>query len=184
MTFNYDVRVNGTWLSTIGAALYERRLPVLPESSEDTLKIAGQDGELSFGMTYNPRRIEMTLAITSSAAQYHVTLAKLARLFKTNSREITVEFSDLPNRIYRCVYNGTLSPDGQVGSRLINVSLKANDPWPESTEKVTEVNIVRSPQVVEIKSEGDVSAYPVITLTNIGTTTVNKFKLTNEYTIN
>ncbi|MCG7407688.1 phage tail family protein [Paenibacillus sp. ACRRX] len=183
MTIEYDVRVNGTWLSTIGAALYERRLPILPESDESTLKLAGRDGELSFGSSYNPRRIEMTLLITSTPSEYHRTLALLARIFNGNRREVTVEFSDLPNRIYRAVYNGTLAPDGQVGSRMVNVSLKANDPWPESTEKVTEVTISHSPEITFITSNGDVQAEPAIVLTNIGTNTIRNFRITNEYTI-
>ncbi|WP_018755764.1 hypothetical protein [Paenibacillus terrigena] len=52
---NYDVKINGIWVSTLGAALFERRLPILPEVSDSTVKIAGQDGELSFGSTYDIR---------------------------------------------------------------------------------------------------------------------------------
>ncbi|MCR8843075.1 phage tail family protein [Paenibacillus sp. SC116] len=178
-----DVKINGTWLSTIGAALFERRLPILPESEESTIKLAGQDGELSFGSTYNSRRFDLTLLITSSPTEYHRTLAQLARMFNGSRREITVEFSDLPNRIYRAVYNGTLTPDGQAGSRMVNVSLKANNPWPESDEKVREFTITQSPDVTSIESSGDVRANPIITMTNTGGNTIRGFRLTNEYTI-
>ncbi|MFW5434358.1 phage tail domain-containing protein [Paenibacillus apiarius] len=183
MKFEYDVRVNGTWLSTVGAALYERRLPILPEVEENTLKIAGQDGELDFGSTYGSRLIELTLYITSSPAEFHVTLARLARIFNGSRREITVEFSDIPGRIYRAMNNGTLALDGQVGSRMVNVSLKANDPWPESNERVTELTITRSPETTEIEAFGDVRTQPVITLTNTGTNTIRSFRITNEYSL-
>lgn len=178
----YDVRVNGTWLSTVGAALYERRLPILPEVEENVLKIAGTDGELDFGFTYAPRLIELTLYITTPPSEFHVTLARLARIFNGSRREITVEFSDIPGRIYRAVNNGTLALDGQVGSRMVIVSLKANDPWPESSEKVTEVVITRSPETINVESSGDVRAQPVLVLTNTGTNTIRSFRITNEYT--
>lgn len=178
----YDVRVNGTWLSAVGAALYERRLPILPEVEENVLKIAGVDGELDFGSTYAPRLIELTLYITSPPAEFHATLARLARIFNGSRREITVEFSDIPGRSYRAVNNGTLALDGQVGSRMVIVSLKANDPWPESSEKVTEVVITRSPETISVESSGDVRAKPVLVLTNTGTSTIRSFRITNEYT--
>lgn len=182
MTLEYDVRVNGTWLSSVGAALYERRLPILPEVEENTLKIAGTDGELDFGSTYAPRLIELTLYITTPPSEFHMTLARLARIFNGSRREITVEFSDIPGRIYRAVNNGTLALDGQVGSRMVVVSLKANDPWPESNEKVTEVTITRSPETINVESTGDVRAQPVLVLTNTGTNTIRSFRITNEYT--
>jgi len=180
---NYDVKINGIWVSTLGAALFERRLPILPEVSESTVKIAGQDGELSFGSTYDPRRIDLTLYIEAPPAQFHAALARLARLFNANRKEMTLEFSDLPNRIYRVVNNGTLALDGQVGSRMVNVSLKANDPWPESGERVYETTITKSPEVMTIESTGDVRAQPIIVLTNTGATTIRGFKIKNEYTI-
>ncbi|WP_425413918.1 phage tail domain-containing protein [Paenibacillus terrigena] len=66
----------------------------------------------------------MTLYIEASPAQFHVALTRLARLFNGNRKEISLEFSDLPNRIYRVVNNGTLALDGQVGSCMVNVSIQ------------------------------------------------------------
>lgn len=180
---NYDVKVNSVWLSSIGASLFERRLPILPDSEENTIKLADTDGVVDFGSTYGPRLIELTLNINVSPAEYHRTLAQLARIFNAKRGELTLEFSDMPGKYYRAVYNGTLAPDGQVGSRLVNVALKMNDPWPTGAEKVTEVTITRSPEVIPIESSADVRAEPVIVMTNTGTTAVNGFKITNEYTI-
>lgn len=180
---NYDVKVNNVWLSSIGASLFERRLPVLPESEENTIKLADTDGVLDFGSTYGPRRIELTLFITVSPDLYHRTLAQLARVFNAKRGELTLEFSDMPGKYYRAVYNGTLAPSDSIGSRLVDVSLRMNDPWPTGEEKVTEVTISQSPQVIPIESSADVRAEPVIVLTNTGTTTINSFRIVNEYTI-
>jgi len=178
---DYDVRVNSIWLSSIGASLFERRLPVLPDTEDNTIKLADVDGELDFGSTYGPRLIELTLYISVSPAEYHRTLAQLARIFNAKRGELTLEFSDMPGKYYRAVYNGTLAPDNQIGSRLVNVALKMNDPWPTGPEKVTEVTITRSPEVIPIESFADVRAEPVIVMTNTGSTTINSFRLTNEY---
>lgn len=179
---NYDVKVNNVWLSSIGAALLERRLPVLPESDEYTLKLADTDGLLDFGSTYGARTIDLTLMITTSAAQFHVTVAKLAQMFNAKRGELTLEFADMPGKYYRAVYNGTLAL-GAVGTREINVALKMNDPWPTGAEKVTEVEITKSPETITVDSAADVNAQPIITLTNTGTTTIRSFRITNEYTL-
>lgn len=181
---NYDVKVNNVLLSTIGASLFERRLPVLPEAEENTVKLADMDGVIDFGSTYGPRQIELTFYISVGPDEYHRTLAQLARIFNAKRGELTIEFTDMPGKYYRAVYNGTLAPDGNTGSRLVNVALKMNDPWPTGAEKVTEVTIMRSPEVIPIDSSADVRAEPVIVMTNTGSTTVSSFKITNEYVIN
>lgn len=128
-----DVNVNGIWMSTVGAALYERRLPVLPETEDNTLKLADRDGVLDFGASYGPRTLTLTFEITSSAADFNTTVATLARTFNARRGELALEFADIPDKKWRCVYAGTLQL-GATGSRLIDVQLRMNDPWPTSTQ--------------------------------------------------
>ncbi|WP_068616607.1 phage tail domain-containing protein [Paenibacillus tuaregi] len=177
----YDVCVNGTWISTLGASLFERRLPILPGEEENTVRLAGVDGVVDFGGSYGSRPIELTLEITAGPAEFHRTLARLARLFNANRSEMTLEFSDMPGKYYRACYAGTLALDSQIGSRLVNVSLRMNDPWPTGPERVTELTITQSPQVISVESAADVRAQPVITLTNTGASTVRRFAIKNEY---
>ncbi|ETT41434.1 hypothetical protein C162_26170 [Paenibacillus sp. FSL R7-269] len=176
----YDVAVNGVWLSEHGAALHERRLPVLPETDDNTVKLANTDGLVDFGASYGARPIGLTFEITSSAAEYHRTLAYLARTFNSKRGEITLEFADMPGKYYVATYAGTLQL-GATGSRLIDVNLRMNDPWPVGPEVITEFTITASPTAVEIESEADVRARPVITMSNNGVTTVHGFTITNEY---
>jgi phage-related protein len=178
----YDVAVNGVWLSEHGAALFERRLPVLPETEDNTLKLAGTDGVVDFGASYGARSVGLTFEITSSAAEYHRTLAYLARTFNAKRGEVTLEFADMPGKYYVATYAGTLEL-GATGSRLIDVNLRMNDPWPTGSEVVTEVTITASPQSVVIESEADVRAQPVITMVNTGGITVRGFTITNEYVL-
>jgi phage-related protein len=178
----YDVAVNGVWLSTVGASLFERRLPVLPEMDDNTVKLAGTDGVVDFGGSYGARTIGLTFEITSSAAEFHRTLAYLARTFNAKRGEITLQFADMPDKYYRAVYSGTLAL-GATGSRLIDVNLRMNDPWPTGSEVLTEYTLSASPQSVVIESKADVRAQPIITLTNTGSSTVHGFTITNEYEI-
>lgn len=176
----YDVAVNGVWLSAQGAALHERRLPVLPETDENTVKLAGVDGVVDFGASYGARTIGLTFEITASALEYHRTLAYLARTFNAKRGEITLEFADMPGKYYRAVYSGNLTL-GATGSRLIDVNLRMNDPWPTGGETVTEYTITASPQTAQVDSAADVRAQPIITLVNTGGNVVHGFTITNEY---
>jgi phage-related protein len=179
----YDVTVNGVSITTLGVSLFERRLPVLPEAEEHTVKIAGSDGVVDFGSTYTTRMIGLTLEINTRPEQYHATLAKVARIFNAKRGDITLEFSDMPGKYYRATYAGTLALNGSTGSRLYDVTLRMNDPWPSGKEQVTEVTITASPQTIEIASDADVPAKPIIVLTNTGANVINGFTITNEYII-
>ncbi|CAH1194601.1 hypothetical protein PAECIP111892_01759 [Paenibacillus auburnensis] len=120
-------------MSTVGAALYERRLPVLPDVEDNTLKLAERDGVLDFGATYGPRTLTLTFEITSSAADFNATVSALARTFNSRRGVLALEFADMPDKKWRCVYAGTLQL-GATGSRLIDVQLRMNDPWPTSAQ--------------------------------------------------
>lgn len=119
-------------MSTLGAALFERRLPVLPETDDNTLKLAGRDGVVDFGGSYGPRTVGLTFEITVGGAEFNAAVATLARTFGRRG-EIALEFSDMPDKKFRCVYAGTLAL-GETGSRLIDVALRMNDPWPQSAQ--------------------------------------------------
>ncbi|MNV77155.1 hypothetical protein D3C71_1705530 [compost metagenome] len=87
----------------------------------------------------------------------------------------------MPGKYYRARYAGTLALDSQVGSRLVDVSLRMNDPWPTGPEQVTELTIAGAPQVITVESGADVRAQPTITMTNTGFNTINSFSIKNEY---
>jgi phage-related protein len=179
----YDVRVNAVSVRSIGVALFERRLPILPSERGNTLELAGRDGSLDFGGGYGARSLGLTFEIVAAPADYHGTLARLARMFHARRGELTLEFSDMPGKYYRAVYAGTLSLNAQTGSRLVDVELRMNDPWPSSGEVVTEFTITADPQSVIITSAADVPAEPLITLTNTGSNVIRGFTITNEYPI-
>lgn len=174
-----DVSVNGEWISaTTGAVLVRRSIPGLPEATENTVEIAERDGEVDFGSTYGARPIGLAFFITGD---YDTTVSLLMRQFNTRRGVLDLVFSDRPGKHYFAQYRGTMSWDESTGNRVIDIPLKMYDPFPESDERITELTITRSPQVVNVQSIGDERASPVIVLTNIGTTTLQRFKIRNEY---
>ncbi|EHB50124.1 MULTISPECIES: phage tail domain-containing protein [Paenibacillus] len=173
-----DVSVNGEWISETGAVLVRRSIPGLPEATENTVEIAERDGEVDFGSTYGARPIGLAFFITGD---YDTTVSLLMRQFNTRRGVLDLVFSDRPGKHYFAQYRGTMSWDESTGNRVIDIPLKMYDPFPESDERITELTITRSPQVVNVQSIGDERASPVIVLTNIGTTTLQSFKIRNEY---
>lgn len=125
----WGMKINEVDIETLGFALTERSLPVLPETEDNTVKLAANDGVLDFGSTFGPRVINVTLYCF--ADDYHGALAQLAGMMSVHGPQIYVEFADLPGKRYPVVYSGTLSAQ-RTGSRTIDLPLKMNDPWPQS----------------------------------------------------
>lgn len=174
-----DVSVNGEWISEVtGAILVRRSIPGLPEAIENTVEIAERDGEIDFGSNYGARQIGLAFFISGD---YDTTVGLLMRIFNTRRGQLDLVFSDRPGKHYFAEYRGSMSWDESTGNRVIDIPLKMYDPFPESDERITELTITQSPQVISIESAGDERASPVIVLTNTGTTTLQSFKITNEY---
>lgn len=178
---DWDVSINGEWASDIGAVLVQRNIPGLPEAKENTVEIAERDGAYDFGSTYSPRPIGLGFFITGD---YDTTVSLLMRMFNIKRGVLDIVFSDRPDKHYFAEYRGTMSFDSSAGNRVIEIPLKMNEkPFPESKENVYETMITDSPKVIKISSVGDERASPVIVLTNTGNTTLNGFRIANEYEV-
>ncbi|MBU5673251.1 phage tail domain-containing protein [Paenibacillus brevis] len=178
---DFDVSVNGEWISeTTGALLVRRTIPGLPEARENKVEIAERDGELDFGSTYGARPVGLGFFVVGD---YDTTVSLLMRKFNIRRGVLDIVFSDRPRKHYFAQYRGTMSWDESTGNRVIDIPLKMYDSFPESDEKITELTITQSPQVISIESVGDERASPVIVLTNTGTTTLNGFTIKNEYKV-
>lgn len=174
-----DVSVNGEWISAVtGAVLVRRSIPGLPEAKENIVEIAERDGAIDFGSTYGARPVGLAFFIVGD---YDSTVGLLMRKFNTRRGVLDLVFSDRPGKHYFAEYRGSMSWDESTGNRVIDIPLKMYNPFPESDEKITELTITQSPQVISVQSIGDERASPVIVLTNVGTTTLQSFKIRNEY---
>ncbi|WP_410770970.1 phage tail domain-containing protein [Fontibacillus sp. BL9] len=176
---DFDVSVNGEWISEItGAVLVSRSIPGLPETKDNTVEVAERDGEIDFGSTYGARPVGLGFFIVGD---YDSTVSLLMRKFNIRRGVLDIVFSDRPKKHYFAQYRGSMSWDESTGNRVIDIPLKMYDPFPESDERIEELEITRSPQVVSVQSLGDERASPIIVLTNVGSTTLNGFTIKNEY---
>lgn len=178
-----DVSVNGQWLSEIGAQLVSRDIPMLPETEENAVKLAGRDGQLNFGSTYAARPIGLGLFVMGD--DYDGVVSKLANIFNIRKGTLFIVFSDRLDKRYMAEYRGSISFDTSTGNRLINMPLKMDDPFPESRQ-TTELReygegleydqgyfyisdsffeITASGQAVSFNNEGSDIAYPLIRIT-------------------
>ncbi|QSF42654.1 phage tail domain-containing protein [Paenibacillus tianjinensis] len=178
-----DVSVNGVWLSTLDILLVSREIPALPDTEENTVKIAGRDGVKNFGSTYAARTIGLGLFIMGD--DYDGTVAKLAALFNIRRGPLVIIFDDRPDKRYIAEYRGSMSFDTSTGNRLISVPLKMDDPWVESVQNTEQHEygaglsfgegyfyisdssfpIIASGQTVTVDNIGSETAYPLIRIT-------------------
>ncbi|MNC67352.1 Phage tail protein [compost metagenome] len=113
---------------------------------------------------------------------YHNRVAKVAALFNIRKGDIIFTFSDRPGKRYIGRYAGTMDIQKIIFDGEVTIPIKMGEnPFPESDERITEVVITQSPQVVTVQSIGDEPASPVIVLTNTGTTSLRSFRISNEY---
>lgn len=180
-----DARVNGVTFSSLGLGLKRHDIPVLPPTKDYSVEIAGMDGEIDFGLVYGSRLIELECVVMADdpTLDYQAKVAAIARVFNARRGDLSFAFSDLPGKRYMARYAGTMPIEKLIFDGNVTIPLKMHSPWPEGDERVFETTIIRSPEQMNIESRGDVRTSPLIVMTNTGTNTIRRFKLTNEYMI-
>lgn len=180
-----DATANGVSFKSLGLGLKTHNIPVLPPTKDNTIEIAGRDGELDFGSTYGARTfdLECVLMANDTTIDYHKRVAQLAALFNVKKGDIVFTFEDLPDRKYLGRYAGTMPIEKLLFDGNLTIPIKMNNPFPTSDERVLETTVTQSPQIMTVESEGNERASPIITITNTGMTTIRSFKITNEYEI-
>lgn len=180
------VTADGVDLRSIGLGVKKHNIPPLPETRDNSIEIAERDGELDFGSTYGPRTFDLECVIMAndSTIDYQNRVAQVAALFNAKKGDIIFTFSDRPGKRYIGRYAGTISIEKLIFDGNVTIPIKMGEnPFPVSDERITEVIITQSPQVVPVQSIGDERASPIIVLTNVGTTTLQNFKILNEYKV-
>lgn len=177
-----DVSVNGVWLSTLNIQLVSRDLPPLPDTEENTIKLAGRDGVKSFGSTYAARPLGLGLFVMGD--DYYGTVALLARVFDVKNGPAIVIFDDIPQKRFIAEYRGSMAFDTSTGNRKIDVPMKMDDSWIESIQDTEQHEygeglsfgegyfyisdslfpITVSGQAFTVNNEGSTQAYPLIRL--------------------
>ncbi|MGG6309783.1 distal tail protein Dit [Paenibacillus macerans] len=179
-----EATADGVSFKTIGLGLKKHNIPPLPETRDNGVEIAERDGELDFGSTYGPRTFDLECVIMADdpTIDYQNRVAQVAALFNVRKGDITFTFGDRPGKKYIGRYAGTMNIEKLIFDGNVTIPIKmGSNPFPLSDERITELTITQSPQVISVQSAGDERSSPVIVLTNIGPTTLQSFKISNEY---
>ncbi|MNW38151.1 Phage tail protein [compost metagenome] len=178
------VTADGVDLRSIGLGVKKHNIPPLPPTRDNGLELADRDGELDFGSSYGPRTfdLECVLMADNPTIDYHNRVAQVADLFNAKKGDISFTFSDRPGKRYIGRYAGTIAIEKIIFDGNLTIPIKMGEnPFPLSDERLTELTITQSPQVLSVQSAGDERASPVIVLTNVGTATLAGFTIKNEY---
>lgn len=175
--------IDGVAWSSVGIRIKRRDIPPLPDTRDYTVQIAGEDGEVDFGSEYGPRIInhDCILIADDPSLDYQAKVRAIAKLFDARRGDRVITYSDQPGKRYQARYAGTLPIEKIIFDGNFQLPLKMFKPFPESEEKLTEVELSQSPEIITVESDGDLNARPIFVLTNTGTTTINGFTITNEY---
>lgn len=179
-----EATVDGVPFKSIGLGLKSHNIPVLPPTKDYSLELADRDGEIDFGSTYGARtfNLECVVMADDTTLDYHRRVAQVAALFNVRKGDIVFTFSDRPGKRYIGRYAGTLDIEKVIFDGNVTIPIKMGEnPFPVSDERITELTISQSPQVIKINSEGDERASPVIVITNTGNNVLQGFRIANEY---
>lgn len=164
---------------------YASARPVLPTTRDLQLVIPGRNGAWDFGGDMEPRFFSFSCAfVTRSPVQLQQNIEAFARLLVDHygkPKTVPLVLAEHPDRTYDVRYSGSIPIDRLVGMGQFSLPLVAFEPYAQGPEQVSENVVTSSPYETTIHSEGEIRTEPVITLTNEGTTTITKFRLTNEY---
>lgn len=182
-----EVTADGVSFRSIGLGLVKHNIPVLPPTEDNSLKLAGADGEVDFGSTYGPRVFDLECIVMADdpTLDYHRRVALMAALFNAKKGDIPFIFSDLPNKKYMGRYAGSLPIEKIIFDGNVTLPIKMHNPFPESLQdtklreygqglefgqgyfytQASHFAINSSGQTVVVENEGSEFGYPLIRIT-------------------
>ena len=134
-----DQYKNGLKLSDLGAFLTsDTTMEFIPPVTIGTAPVLGREGSILCSRTLGPRRIQLAvhfstekLPTMSPFKLYSLDeLDQLLSLIMTNNgRPIEIEFTDLPNRFYKCSFDTGNTPKFHIDDADVGYTLLGHDPW-------------------------------------------------------
>lgn len=137
----------------------------LPPTRERSIEIPGRSGRYYVGMDMGVRQFnlecEFYKAANRAALETHIrTLTDHLLDDQGRSKELTLKFDDDESREYKVRYIGTLNIRKLVNTGVFTIPLVAYDPYAYGSEVTIDLG-----NTGEEENEGDVTAYPFITVT-------------------
>jgi predicted phage tail component-like protein len=126
-----EITADGVTFSSLGLGVKRHDIPVLPPTKDNSVEIAGMDGEIDFGSTYGPRliNIECVLMANDSTVGYQYMVAALAAFFNTKKGDKKFVFSDIVGKWYMARYCGSMPIEKLIFDGNVTIPLKMHDPY-------------------------------------------------------
>jgi phage-related protein len=181
-----EATVDGITFSSLGLGLKKHNIPVLPDTKDYTLEIAGRDGSVDFGTVYGTRSfsLECVLMADDPTIDYQAKVAALAAIFNAKSGDQIFIFEDRPGIRYVGRYSGTMPIEKIIFDGDVSIPIKMNNPFPESIqdtsikeygqdyeygqghEYVTQTALITSAsQAIPIENDGTIEVAPLMRIT-------------------
>jgi phage-related protein len=181
-----EATVNGITFSSLGLGLKKHDIPVLPETKDYTVDIAGRDGSVDFGTVYGPRTfsLECVLMADDPTTDYQAKVAALAVIFNAKKGDQAFIFGDRPGVRYVGRYSGTMPIEKIIFDGNVTIPIKMNNPFPESVQDTSakeygqgleygqgyeysahSVQVISSSQAISIQNDGSLEVPPFIRIT-------------------
>ncbi|WP_274362759.1 phage tail domain-containing protein [Paenibacillus thermotolerans] len=178
--------VNGISFASLGLGLTKYNIPVLPDTRDYGVEIAGKDGEIDFGSVYSSRTftLECVLMADDSSFDYHQKIATIASVFNAKKGDLDLYFSDRQGRRYMARYAGSMPIEKLIFDGMVSIPLKMHNPYPESQQDTSakeygqgleygqgyeyatsSVQVTKSSQSIPIQHDGTAEVAPFIRIT-------------------
>jgi predicted phage tail component-like protein len=154
-----------------------------PDTREYEDEADGRPGAYDYGSEWGKREIVLKVDISPSDEPVKRRQSSLINWLRPTLPAGILVFDEIPDRFYFAKLTGRLSMEqfGRYGT--FEWTMKCTDPFAYGPERIFENTFQVSPYAVSILSEGTESTPPLIELTNVGSTTVNGFRIVNEYPV-
>lgn len=166
--------------------LRESARPILPPTVDRITELALRHGAIDFGADMGPRQITLAGAFAEQDAYgLQARIEQLANFLLDRygrPRDMPLTFVSNPYRQIVVRYSGSLDIDRVVGIGTFSLPFAAFDPFFYSAvDNINEQTLTASGAVIAVQSAGNVQTNGEIRIRNVGSTTLNRFTISNEY---
>lgn len=154
-----------------------------PELREYEDEADGRPGALDYGTELGKRSIDIKIDIVPSETPFKIRQSQIYNWLKPTLPAGILIFDEIPDRFYYAKLSSKLTPEQFNRYGIFELTMKCTDPFAYGPEQIHETIITASPTLINIESLGTEPTPPYIELTNVGSTTINRFKLQAEYQI-
>lgn len=141
----------------------ESNIPNMPEAAETTVRIAGKDGDIVLGTTYEPMSFEIVCYTDDNLTPQEKVLeeSKINRFLNSIKKDTTKFALQQEAKFYDVKYNGNLTTTRYPAHLKFSIPLKASNPYGKVLEE-TVVTGSDTPQIVESETIEEVGAIVTI----------------------